>query len=80
MNGVKFFTTQVLDAEEKKFGRYGSESIWGGANERQGIGERLRQGSLILSSVSIGESSLAHRKVSGISNRKSIGRIRNLGA
>ncbi len=80
INGVKFFTTQVLDAGEKKFGRYGSESLWGGANDRQGITERLKQGSVISSNLSIGESSLHLRKISQLSQRaksgSTLGRMR----
>ena len=70
-NGVRFFTTQLLDAGEKRFGRYGSESIWGGANERPGIAERLQQMSGVLSTMSMPESSLRLRKGSELSTRKS---------
>eukprot|EP00794_Sanderia_malayensis_P007184 gene7184-7990_t len=80
-NGVKFFTTQVLDAGEKRFGRFGSESIWGGANERQGITERLKQSSTITSSLSIGEASV-HAKKMSLRNQQAksvgtLGRIRS---
>ena len=77
VNGVRFFTVQVLDAGEMRFARYGSESIWGGANERQGIEERLKYKSGGLSSQSLGESLLRLRKQSEILNRKATGVIKS---
>ena len=74
VNGVRFFTVQVLDAGEMHFSRYGSESIWGGVNDRQGIEERLRHRSGGLSLQSLGESSLRLRKISELANRRSGGK------
>ena len=76
VNGVRFFTVQVLDASEMRFSRYGSESIWGGANERQGIEERLRCKSGTISLQSLGASSLRLRKTSEIANRQGSGKFR----
>lgn len=78
INGVRFFTVQVLDASEMQFSRYGSESIWGGANERQGIEERLRYKSGTMSLQSLGASSLRLRKTSEITNRKSVGKLKSM--
>ena len=32
-NGVRFFTTQALDASNEKYTHYGSESLWGGQTD-----------------------------------------------
>ena len=78
VNGVRFFTVQVLDAGEMQFSRYGSESIWGGANERQGIEERLRCKSGTISLQSLGASTLRLRKTSEITNRKTSGKFKSV--
>ena len=78
VNGVRFFTVQKLDASEMQFSRYGSESIWGGANERQGIEERLRYKNGTISLQSLGGSSLRLRKTSEMTNRKTGAKVKSL--
>ena len=78
VNGVRFFTVQLLDASEMQFSRYGSESIWGGANERLGIEERLRCRSGTISLQSLRASSIKLRKTSEVTNRKGFGKFKSI--
>lgn len=78
VNGVRFFTAQLLDASEMQFSRYGSESIWGGANERLGIEERLRCKSGTMSLQSLTEGHLRLRRTSEMINGKSNHKIKSM--
>ena len=73
VNGVKFFTTQTLDAGEGKFSRYGSESLWGGSHEKQGMKKRMigRSGSVSIAGSSLGlrKKQADHRRSASLGGR-----------